>query len=204
LARFGSKLGTTLAAEVHRREPEECVTLIERQSPSLTARPAPAERTAGEQPGATLRRWALGLLWSLKPPRLYGIPATLLMLARHYAGLGLSPGALPNPDRALTNPDGLAGICTDLSVPALAAYGKGLFPFAHVGPQKWWAPAQRMGCRPQDIHVSKTVRRLLRLKQFEVTFDAAFGGVIRRRTASRPPGIDLDQTGHHRGLSGAA
>jgi hypothetical protein len=132
LARFGSKLGTTLAAEVHRREPEECATLIERQSPSLTARPAPAERTAGEQPGATLRRWALGLLWSLKPPRLYGIPATLLMLARHYAGLGLSPGALPNPDRALTNPDGLAGICTDLSVPALAAYGKGLFPFAEM------------------------------------------------------------------------
>jgi leucyl/phenylalanyl-tRNA--protein transferase len=182
----------TLAAGVHRREPEECVTLIERQSPSLAARPAPAEGTAGEQPGATLRRWALGLLWSLRPPRLYGVPATLVMLARHYAGLGLSPGVLPDPDRALTNPDGLVGICTDLSVPALmAAYAKGMFPFAHVGPQKWWAPAERMVCRPQDVHVSKTVRRLLRLKQFEVTFDTAFGAVIRACAEPRPgrPGL---------------
>ena len=114
------------------------MTLIDRQSPSLAARPASgAEGAAHEPRGATLRRWILGLLWSLKPPRLYGVPATLAMLAKHYAGLGLPPGALPDPDRALTYPDGLAGICTDLSVPTLAAaYAKGLFPFAHVGPQE--------------------------------------------------------------------
>jgi leucyl/phenylalanyl-tRNA--protein transferase len=171
---------------------EEGVTLIERQSPSLAARPAPAEGTAGEQVSATPRRWVLGVMWSLKPPRLYGVPATLLMLAKHYAGRGLPHGALPDPDRALTNPDGLAGICTDLTVSALmAAYAKGLFPFAHVGPQKWWAPAERMVCRPQDIHVSKTVRRLLRLEQFEVTFDTAFGAVIRACAEPRPgrPGL---------------
>lgn len=169
------------------------MTLIDRQSPSLAARPASAaEGSARAQPGATLRRWALGLLWSLKPPRLYGVPATLAMLAKHYAGLGLPPGALPDPDRALTRPDGLAGICTDLSVPTLmAAYAKGLFPFAHVGPQKWWAPSERMVCRPDDIHVSKTTRRLLRLEQFEVTFDTAFDAVIRACAEPRPgrPGL---------------
>ena len=162
----------------HPFQPEDGVTLIDRQSPSLAARSA--SKAAGEPLGATLRRWVLGLLWSLKPPRLYGVPATLAMLAKHYAGSGLAPGALPDSDQALTHPDGLAGICTDLSAPTLmAAYANGLFPFAHIGPQKWWAPAGRMVCRPEDIHVSKTVRRLLRLDQFEVTFDTAFGAVIR-------------------------
>jgi leucyl/phenylalanyl-tRNA---protein transferase len=168
------------------------VTLIDRQTPSLAARPASVAEGAPESPGATLRRWALGLLWSLKPPRLYGVPATLTMLAKHYAGRGLPPGALPDPDQALTNPDGLAGICTDLSVPTLmTAYAKGLFPFAHVGPQKWWAPSERMVCAPENIHISKTTRRLLRLKQFEVTFDTAFGAVIRACAEPRPgrPGL---------------
>ena len=98
------------------------MTLIDRQSPILPARPASvAQGAAHESRAATVQRWILGLLWSLKPPRLYGVPATLAMLAKHYAGLGLPSGALPDPDRALTYPDGLAGICTDLSVPALVA-----------------------------------------------------------------------------------
>jgi leucyl/phenylalanyl-tRNA---protein transferase len=145
----------------------------------------------------------LGLLWSLKPPRLYGVPATLALLTKHYAGSGLAPSALPDPDQTLTHPDGLAEICTDLSVPTLmATYAEGLFPIAHIGPQKWRAPRERMVCRPEDIHVSKTVRRLLRLNQFAVTFDTAFGAVIRAcaEPAFRPPGIDLDQARHHRGL----
>ena len=135
------------------------MTLIDRQSRSLAARPASVARGAAHEPlGGTLRRWALGLLWSLKPPRLYGVPATLAMLAKHYAGFGLPPGVLPDPDTALPHPDGLAGICTDLSVPTLtAAYAKGLFPFAHIGPQKWWAPSQRMVCAPEDIHIAKTM-----------------------------------------------
>jgi leucyl/phenylalanyl-tRNA--protein transferase len=94
---------------------------------------------------------------------------------------------LPDPEKALIHPDGLAGICADLGVPTLmAAYAKGLYPFAHVGPQKWWAPAERMVCAPGDVHISKTARRLLRLEQFEATFDAAFGAVIRACAEPRP------------------
>ena len=112
------------------------MTLIDRQSPILPARPASvAQGAAHELRAATVQRWILGLLWSLKPPRLYGVPATLAMLAKHYAGLGLPPGALPDPD-GLDLSRRARGICTDLSVPALvAAYAKGLFPFAHVGPR---------------------------------------------------------------------
>jgi leucyl/phenylalanyl-tRNA--protein transferase len=135
----------------------------------------------------TLQRWVLGLLWSLKPPRLYGVPATLLMLARHYTGLGPAPGTLPDPAQALRFPDGLAGICTDMSVPTLtAAYAKGLFPLAHIGPQKWWAPAERIISFPDSGHISKNVRRLLRVEQFEVTFDTAFDAVIAACAEPRP------------------
>jgi leucyl/phenylalanyl-tRNA--protein transferase len=59
-----------------------------------------------------------------------------------------------------------------MSVPTLkAAYVKGLFPLAHVGSQKWWAPAERMVSFPDSVHISKNVRRLLRVKQFVVTFE---------------------------------
>jgi leucyl/phenylalanyl-tRNA--protein transferase len=135
----------------------------------------------------TLQRWLLGSLWSLKPPRLWGVPATLLMLAKHYAGFGLASGALPHPEQALRHPDGLAGICTDMSVPRLtSAYAKGLFPLAHVGPQKWWAPAERMVCFPSDVHIAKNVRRLLRNKQFTATFDTAFDAVVAACAEPRP------------------
>jgi len=164
------------------------VALIDGHSPSLAVQPALDRHGAADDSlGGTVRRWVLGLLWSLKPPRLYGVPAMLAMLVKHYAGLGLPPGALPDPEKTLTYPDGLAGICTDLSVPTLmAAYAKGLFPFAHIGPQKWWAPRQRMVCFPKDVHISKTMRRLLRSRQFEVTFDTAFAAVIRACAEPRP------------------
>ncbi|MGH9809419.1 MAG: leucyl/phenylalanyl-tRNA--protein transferase, partial [Terriglobia bacterium] len=169
-------------------ELEDGVNLIDEQSRSLATRPRSVEQGGTHEPlGATLRRWALGLLWSLKPPRLYGVPAMLGTLAKHYAGFGLPHGALPDPDKALAHPDGLAGLCTDLSVPTLmAGYARGLFPFAHVGPQKWWAPRERMICRPDDIHVAKTTGRLLRLEQYDVTFDTAFDAVIRACAESRP------------------
>ena len=173
------------------------------------AKPGGAARVSGgrsgaESPGATLRRWTLGLLWSLKPPRLYGVPATLAMLAKYYAGLGLRPGALPDPDQALTNPDGLAGICTDLSVPTLmAAYAKGLFPLRSCRTPEMVGAERAHGLRSlENIHISKTTRRLLRLKQIrgDVRHGVRRGDQGLRRAASRSPGADLDQAGHHRGL----
>ena len=92
---------------------------------------------------------------------------------------------LPDPETALRNPDGLAGICTDLSVPVLLeAYAKGLFPLAHVGPQKWWAPAERMVSFPDEVHIAKNVRRLLELADRHVI-------VEKGRCVWQGPGAEL-------------
>jgi len=134
-----------------------------------------------------LKQVLLGVAWSLRPPRLYGVPATLALVARHFAGFGPKRGALPDPDKALNYPDGLVGICSDMSVPTLLlAYAKGLFPFSHIGPQKWWAPKERMVSFPENVYISKTTRRLIRIKQFDVTFDSDFAGVIDACAAPRP------------------
>ncbi|MFQ5625530.1 MAG: leucyl/phenylalanyl-tRNA--protein transferase, partial [Methyloligellaceae bacterium] len=136
------------------------------------------------QPGEALpdklRRWVLGAAWSLKPPRTWGVPATLWMVASHYAGLRDIEEGVPDPDNALTYPDGLAGICHDMGVESLmAGYRVGLFLLSHIGPQKWWAPSKRMVLALQNFHMEKNLRRRLRKKNFMVTFDSAFEDVVR-------------------------
>jgi leucyl/phenylalanyl-tRNA--protein transferase len=96
--------------------------------------PAHVDRHAlfREMPQERLRRLALGTAWALKPPRLYGLPA----LGRLWLADLASPARdLPDPQAALARPAGLCGIVHDLSVSTLLeAYGRGLYPFAHVGP----------------------------------------------------------------------
>lgn len=104
---------------------------------------------------------------------LSGKPAALAMLARQFVGFGPK---LPDPEKALSHPDGLAGACTDMSVPTLvSAYAKGLYPSA----QKWWAPVERMVSFPENVHVSQRVWRLLQTRAYRVTFDEDFSGVMR-------------------------
>lgn len=139
-----------------------------------------------------LRTWLLGALWSLKPPRLYGVPGTLALLCKYYAGFGPRRGQLPDPRQALRHPDGLAGICTEMSVPTLkSAYAMGLYPFAHIGPQKWWAPEERMVLFIEDFHIERNLRRRLKLKEFSVTFDRDFGAVVRACAEPRPGRLPL-------------
>jgi leucyl/phenylalanyl-tRNA--protein transferase len=134
-------------------------------------------------PGRGLERFGLGPLRRRKLPRLSDVPATLAALAKCYAGLRSSE--LPDPDKALRTPDGLAGLCADMSVPTLiSAYAKGLFPSSHIGPLTWWAPKERMVLFPENSYVSKSVRRLI--KQFDVTFDSDFEAVIEACAGPQP------------------
>ncbi len=134
---------------------------------------------------ARLRHFVLGAAWALKPPRTADVPAVLYLLARHYAGFGLAAGEVPDPDRALGA--GLAGICSDLAVDTLLeGYRRGLFPFSHIGPQKWWAPKNRMILAFENFDIEKNLRRRLRNKHFTVTFDRDFEGVMRGCAELRP------------------
>lgn len=127
-----------------------------------------------------LHRYVLGVAWSLKPPRTWGAPAAVWMVVSHYAGLRDVEEGVPDPENALKRPDGLVGICCDLSPETLMeGYRAGLFPFCHIGPQKWWAPSTRMVLRLTHFHMEKNLRRALRKKHFTVTFDRAFEDVIR-------------------------
>jgi leucyl/phenylalanyl-tRNA--protein transferase len=167
------------------------VNLIERTPQSAALKHA-CRPAAIEGLSETLQRWVFGVSWSLKPPRLYGVPATLLMVAKYCAGFGLKPGVLPDPADGLRHPDGLAGICTDMSAPTLrAAYAKGLFPFAHVGPKKWWAPRQRMALFFAEFRIEKNLRRRMRQNDLLVTFDQDFDAVIRACAEKRPGRLHL-------------
>jgi leucyl/phenylalanyl-tRNA---protein transferase len=129
-----------------------------------------------ETPLQMIERWVLGTAWALKPQRIGGLPA----LARMWVSDLVDPvPGLPAPERALERPAGLAGIAHDLSVPTLlAAYGRGLYPFAHIAPVKWWSPPQRCVLYFDQFHLGKNVRRLLRQGRYSVTFDRDFEGVI--------------------------
>ncbi len=133
------------------------------------------------------RRRMLGSAWSIKHQGLGSVPGVAGVVASHYLKSPANRRVLPNPDEALSSPDGLAGVCNDLSVETLlAAYRSGLYPFCHVEPMKWWAPSERMVLFIEDFRMEKNLRRRLRNKHFSVTFDQNFEEVVRACGEARP------------------
>lgn len=90
----------------------------------------------------------------------------------------------PSPEFADDN--GLLAIGGDLSTERIiAAYEHGIFPwFSDDGPILWWSPDPRFVLYPDKIHVSKSMRQILRRNAFSITYDEAFADVIQgcRRT----------------------
>jgi len=148
-----------------------------------TESPIAARRAAlfRESLAGRLERYALGTAWALMPKRIGGLPGLAKMWTREL----LAPDhALPDPDAA--GADGLAGIVHDLSPQNLiAAHRKGLFPFAHIAPLKWWSPPNRSLLFFPEFHISKRLRRQMRQGQYTVTFDKDFEGVITACSQSR-------------------
>lgn len=154
---------------------------------TLSSAPAnPTDRRAAlfrETPRAMLERWVLGTAWALMPSRLAGVPHLVGMMLADWMAADY---ALPDPEQALAQPLGLAGIVHDLSVPTLLnAYRHGLYPWAHVGPVKWWSPPLRSLLFFNELHIAKRLRRQMRQGQYTVTFDRDFEGVITACAAPR-------------------
>ena len=70
----------------------------------------------------------------------------------------------------------------DLSVDRLLlAYSNGFFPwysFQHQDEPLWYCPLQRFVIFPHEIHISHSMRQLLRQQKYKVTVNEDFEGVI--------------------------
>ena len=88
----------------------------------------------------------------------------------------------PDPDDALTDPNGLLAIGGDLSSDRLiAAYRRGIFPwFDAEQPILWWSPNPRAVLLPGEFHVSRSLRKSLGRGELSASVDQAFAQVIAR------------------------
>lgn len=104
-----------------------------------------------------------------------------------------TPDTFPDPRTALHEPDGLLAAGGDLS-PArlLYAYRHGIFPWYSVGqPILWWCPDPRAVLFPDALHISRSLRKALRRRDYQVTLDRAFPEVMQacagmRRNQTEP------------------
>lgn len=86
------------------------------------------------------------------------------------------------PDPYLGEEDGLLAVGGDYSTERLLlAYSNGIFPWsAFRNEQKlWFCPLKRFVIFPNEIHVSHSMRSLIRKQQYDVTINKDFDGVIR-------------------------
>ncbi|MBP7189450.1 MAG: leucyl/phenylalanyl-tRNA--protein transferase [Thiopseudomonas sp.] len=95
--------------------------------------------------------------------------------------------------KALREPNGLLAAGGDLSAARLvAAYRHGCFPWYQDGqPLLWWSPDPRTVLLPNNLHISRSLRKVLRSDLFSVTFDRNFTDVIH---ACSEPRKDEDGT----------
>lgn len=88
--------------------------------------------------------------------------------------------AFPRPENA--EPDGLLAVGGDLSVDRLLfAYSYGIFPwypFRKAREIWWYCPHKRFVIFPNEIHVSHSMRTLLRSNRYRVSIGEDFEGVI--------------------------
>lgn len=98
------------------------------------------------------------------------------------------PTQFPEPHYALEDPDGLLAVGGDLSPERLlSAYRQGIFPWYNSGqPILWWSPNPRAVLFPERLRVSRSLRKTLRKRRFEVTLDTAFADVIEACSEPRP------------------
>ena len=85
----------------------------------------------------------------------------------------------PNPE--LARKDGLLAFGGDLSEERLiTAYSMGIFPWYSEGsPILWWSPDPRLILIPEELKVSRSLRKVINKGIFKVTMDTAFEQVIR-------------------------
>jgi leucyl/phenylalanyl-tRNA--protein transferase len=86
--------------------------------------------------------------------------------------------SFPPPEFA--DKSGLLAVGGDLEIERLLlAYKMGIFPwYDNTTPILWWSPDPRMVLIPKDLHVSRSLKKVLKKDIFKVTMDLEFESVI--------------------------
>ena len=93
----------------------------------------------------------------------------------------------PPSSQALDHPNGLLAYGGELSIERLlAAYRRGIFPwYEDQQPVLWWTPDPRFVLFPEELHISRSLRRTLRKNRFDLRVDEAFSAVMQACAAPR-------------------
>jgi leucyl/phenylalanyl-tRNA--protein transferase len=86
----------------------------------------------------------------------------------------------PPVSKALVSPNGLLCAGGDLSPQRiLSAYSQGIFPwFSEGDPILWWSPDPRMVLFPEELKVSRSLRKAVARGAYETRIDTAFREVM--------------------------
>jgi leucyl/phenylalanyl-tRNA---protein transferase len=86
--------------------------------------------------------------------------------------------------------DGLLAVGGDLSTERLLlAYKRGIFPwFSEEDPILWWSPDPRFVLFPEQLKISKSMKQVLKNKDFSVTINKDFEAVIRECSNAKREG----------------
>ena len=86
----------------------------------------------------------------------------------------------PEVSLAEREPNGLLAVGGDLSSKRIIhAYLRGIFPWFSEGePILWWSPDPRTVLYPEQIRISRSLRKTLKKRGFQVSFDRDFSSVI--------------------------
>lgn len=98
----------------------------------------------------------------------------------------------PNP--ALAEEDGLLAVGGDLSAERLLlAYRNGIFPwYSEDEPILWFSPHERFVLYPEELVISKSMRKVLKSGQFKITFNQCFPEII--AACAKAPRAGQDDT----------
>ncbi|MFV2003891.1 MAG: leucyl/phenylalanyl-tRNA--protein transferase [Gammaproteobacteria bacterium] len=102
----------------------------------------------------------------------------------------------PEVSTALSEPDGLLAASERLTPElVIEAYRQGIFPWYSEGqPVLWWSPNPRCVFYPEKFHISRSFKRTLNNKIFDVRTNTEFKQVMQACAAPRVDEIDTDGT----------
>lgn len=98
-----------------------------------------------------------------------------------------SSDPFPPIDQAIDDPNGLLAAGGSLSKERLIdAYRSGIFPWYSPGePILWWSPDPRCVVIPDQLHISRSMRKRLKKKDYTVVFNRNFSSVMDACSAPR-------------------